>query len=158
MVPSMTIIYTANGPEVKGEKERTDNATIAVSPVSPTDSILLPTAADIGFKGWPKPKLINADPANLKAAVVGMYQRETPFGRKTRLTIDDTTLQVVSGPRTTTYSYKIIGQDEDGIILELTAPDTHPFEVVAAVTDNTLQIDADFPTPRSKRTSRAMPM
>jgi hypothetical protein len=41
-------IYTANGPEVAGEKERTGKPAIAASPVSTSDSILLPTAADIG--------------------------------------------------------------------------------------------------------------
>jgi hypothetical protein len=43
-------IYTAAGPEVKDEQAR-GTAVIGASPCSGTDSILLPTAADIGYKG-----------------------------------------------------------------------------------------------------------
>jgi hypothetical protein len=43
-------IYTANGPEVT-DPTRKGKAAIAASPADQMDSILLPTAADIGFKG-----------------------------------------------------------------------------------------------------------
>jgi hypothetical protein len=48
-------IYTANGDEIKGEKERTGKGTTIASPVGPSDSILLPTAADLGIQAQPEP-------------------------------------------------------------------------------------------------------
>jgi len=121
-------IYTANGPEVK-EQERKGDAVILASPVSFTDSILLPTAADVGFEGPPEPKpLMPAEVEQLKALFPGQYRL-----RRGHMTIDANTITVVAGPTTTKYAYKLLDADENGLTVELSAPDWPTRKVNAMV-------------------------
>ncbi len=132
-------IFTADGPELK-EPARTGKAAIAASPASPTDSILLPTQADIGYKPPPPPKpLTPAEVEKLKTMLPGQFDRQRP--RRATLTIDATTIRAVSGPTTTTYTYRIVDADQDGLSLELTAPDTPARRVGVMVLDKGVAFD-----------------
>jgi prepilin-type processing-associated H-X9-DG protein len=128
-------IYTANGPEVV-HPARAGQAAITASPVDQVDSILLPTATNIGFKPPNERKPVSdQDIAKLQATLIGTYARDGDAAHdKGRLTITDTTIQMVSGATMITYTYKIVGVEGDDIELEATAPDSPP-KVLTVTTD-----------------------
>lgn len=105
---------------------------IVGSPVGPNDSILLPTARDIGqvdekgrFIGaveWAKPTAQQADA--LRERIVGDYVQTAPNGPGATLRVTKDQLIASSGPITITFSYAIDGLSGAEAQLGLTAPQT----------------------------------
>ncbi|HEV2295673.1 MAG TPA: hypothetical protein VGR35_17630 [Tepidisphaeraceae bacterium] len=102
------------------------------SPVGPNDSILLPTARDIGqvdekggFVGaiqLAKPTAQQADAVRQK--IVGEYQQILPNGADATLTVTRDQLIASSGPITITFTYTIDGLSGSDMQLSLAAPQT----------------------------------
>lgn len=105
---------------------------IVGSPVGPNDSILLPTARDIGqvdekgnFIGapqWAKATPQQADV--LREKIVGEYEQTAPNGAAAALKVTKDQLIASSGPITITFGYAIGGLSGGEAQLNLTAPQT----------------------------------
>jgi prepilin-type processing-associated H-X9-DG protein len=104
---------------------------IVGSPEDADDTILLPTAADLGLKEedlfeklGAAAKPVNAENmAAVQARLVGKYQRGDTEA-KLNLEVTDQKITLSTGPVTLSYNYKPVQIDGDKISLELTAPDT----------------------------------
>jgi prepilin-type processing-associated H-X9-DG protein len=118
-------IFTAGGPEIEESGRKT--ATVIASPVSNTDSILLPTVADMDAV-FLTPEEIE----KLKKDLPGQYTAKM-HGYTAVLTIDGKTIQWTTGPLTVKYDYEITGTSGRGLKLKLTAPDTTRKAVVTLV-------------------------
>ena len=118
-------IYTAGGPEL-AEPGR-GVATVVMSSVSPTDSVLLPSAKEVGYVPPPPAKPMTA--AGRQAAAValrGTYAARFGLdGDPATLTVDQTTIRCETGPLTVKFDYTVTGDDGVGVIVKLTAPNTH---------------------------------
>lgn len=122
---------------------------IVGSPVGPDDSILLPTARDLG--------IVNADGALSEAAkkardsiignfmpgtaeelaaahekLIGSYTREEQ-GRKIKLQITKEKLTANSGPLFLIFDYKVDGVSKSASRLTLTAPNTEPTQIGVSI-------------------------
>jgi hypothetical protein len=108
------------------------------STTGPDDSILLPTAKDVGLtEAMLRPataKQFNAE--EKKAAqekLIGNYSR-VDGKSKVKMTIDEKKIVATQGPMTLTFNYAITGQDETGaVVLDLTAPDTKPETAIITI-------------------------
>jgi prepilin-type processing-associated H-X9-DG protein len=119
-----------------------DKALVVVGPpTGPDDSILLPTANDIGLtEKMLHPSVAKQFDAAEKSAaqekLVGSYTREDGKG-KAKMTIDEKKVAASQGPMTLTFDYAITGQDETGAyVLNLTAPDTKPITATVTITQD----------------------
>jgi prepilin-type processing-associated H-X9-DG protein len=121
-------IYTAGGPELTEPGRAT--AVIAASSVSPTDSILLPSMAEMAEK-----TLTPAEIDKLKLAIRGQYAT-TLHGYHAVLTVDDKTIGWVTGPLSVKYDYQVTGSQGQGLALKLTAPETVGTAVVTLNKDD----------------------
>ena len=134
-------IYTAGGPEIKAD-ERT-KAVITASPVSGTDSILLPTATDIGFKMRPHidQKPLSVDDRNkLKAAIEGKYAASED-GADASMTVDEKTITYVYGGASVQLDYEVIGGAGDTLVAKLTDAQMNKHQrATLELTDGELQI------------------
>jgi prepilin-type processing-associated H-X9-DG protein len=140
-------IFTAGGPEIDEPDRKT--AVVAASPTSSTDSILLPSVKDIG-----NAPLTAAEIDKLKQDIKGSYTT-TMHGYRALLTVDDKTIQWVTGPLTVKYDYKIAGAKGRGLLLNLTAPDTTSTAVASLKGDElrlemTGEFTLDFPWKRAE--------
>ncbi len=112
------------------------------SPVSDTDSILLPTAADIGFKI----KVFNGKPLSveerekLKLAIQGQYSATIKTG-EAELTIDDKSIKCAIRENPVQYSYEVIGGIGDTLVVKLTDIAQGKTERATMELDDTLQIE-----------------
>jgi len=139
-------IFTACGPEIFGHGR--GNAVFAASSSGRGDCILLPTAADIGFKGPPEAKPLTAEQLDkVKKDVQGVYEASYPYGRRTYhavLKVDDNKLISVIGAATVSYTYRVTGGDDDGLQLDLIGPgETDP--AVLSLNGDKLFIDSTLP-------------
>ena len=106
-------------------KGRTDpKAVIIASPIDGNDSILLPTAADIGQKIEPIDAATTAADAErakpMADKLVGEYGRY--FGEKlVKLRIDTQTIVAKGGPMTLEFQYKPVNFADGTLSLELNA-------------------------------------
>ncbi len=104
---------------------------IVGSPTSAEDSILLPTARDLGaadergnlIETQQLTPLTDAQKADLRKKIVGNYVREEG-GRRIRLQVTDEQLIASSGPVTVTLNYDATGSFGERVRLRLTAPET----------------------------------
>jgi prepilin-type processing-associated H-X9-DG protein len=124
-------IYTAGGPEIESDARKT--ATVMSSPVDRYDSILLPSLSDGSTPLTPE------QIAKLSKDIQGQYTTMM-HGYHAVLSIDDKTIQWMTGPLTVKYDYKITGADGQGLQLALTAPDTTA-TAVASLNDKDLHIE-----------------
>jgi hypothetical protein len=106
---------------------------IVGSPVGPDDTILLPTARDIGQvdeKGhllggakWERPTVQQA--AALKGKILGEYEQAAPNAPPATLKVTQDQLIAASGPITVTFTYAIDGVNAAGDLqVALAAPQT----------------------------------
>jgi prepilin-type processing-associated H-X9-DG protein len=109
-------IYTAAGPEITDAGRGT--AVVVAGATGPTDSILLPSLADVTEKALTKEEI-----DKMKLAIQGKYGT-TLHGYHAVLTVDDRTMQWITGPLSVKYSYEVAGSEGQGLRLNLTAPDT----------------------------------
>jgi prepilin-type processing-associated H-X9-DG protein len=115
-------IYTAGGPEIKADER--NKAVIAASSVSPSDSILLPTSADIGFKPAPtdsKP-LTAGQRDKLKSDIQGKYVAMIN-GVESPMTVDDKSIKYTVNNLTVEYDYEVIGGSGNTLVVKLVNPD-----------------------------------
>ena len=110
-------IYTAAGPELAGPGRGT--AVVRGSSASGTDSVLLPTATDVGYG----PPMDDEDHAKAVAAVRGTYAA-TIDGKRATLTVGDKAIACATGPVTIRFDYTVTGDNGLGLKLDLTAPET----------------------------------
>jgi prepilin-type processing-associated H-X9-DG protein len=142
-------IYTASGPELDDPNRK--QVAVVASPSDATDSILLPTAADIGYAGHPKLKdLTEAELTQMKKDVQGTYT--APFRGNTReaayftLTVDDKIIKCENGPLTILYNYQVIGTRDGGMLVALTAPKTKISALLSLEGKHlTIDMEGDFP-------------
>jgi hypothetical protein len=102
------------------------------SPVGPEDSILLPTARDIGqvdeqgnlvgAPKWTKPTAQQADA--LREKIAGEYEQRAPNGAAATLKVTKDQMVATSGPITITFGYAVDGILGADARLALTAPQT----------------------------------
>ena len=126
-------IFTAAGPEITEPNRKT--AVIASSPVSNTDSILLPTTADL------KQTILTPEElAKYSAHIKGRYTTKV-HGYTAVLTIDDKTVQWSTGPLTVKYDYTITSGTGAGLQMNLTAPDTTTTAVASLLKNDDLHLE-----------------
>jgi hypothetical protein len=125
-------IFTAAGPEITEPGRGT--AVLASSPVSPTDSILMPAATDITER-----TLTKAEIEKLTLAIRGKYGTIL-HGYHAVLSVDDKTIGWVTGPLSVQYTYEIAGAQGQGLLLNLTAPQTTA-KAVATLKNDDLHIE-----------------
>jgi len=130
-------IFTAAGPEIDEPGRKT--AVVVGSPVSNTDSVLLPSIADVGGAA-----LTTAEVEKLKKDIQGRYTTVI-HGYHAVLTVDDKTIQWVTGPLTVKYGYQVAGAQGSGVLLNLTAPDTTATAVASLKNDDLhLEMSGEF--------------
>lgn len=131
-------IYVS-GDAASGRKDA--KPAFSASPVDANDSILLPTAAEVGQKpefneteaGPSGPATKDAlgaiaDPAAAMKPFLGTYDRD-PAGHKMTMTLDEKHLRIAAGPMTINWDYRVLGTRNRETVLELTFPDWPSQEV-----------------------------
>lgn len=104
-------IFTFNGPEIEN---RTGPSGIVGSPADEKDSVLLPTAADVGFVAPPPiPDQPGPAPEALRAKLVGRYALTSQWPGQGLLVIDEKSITLTHGPATAVFEYDVIGLTED---------------------------------------------
>lgn len=148
-------------------KDRKDpKPAIAASPVDANDSILLPTAADVGQVVTMRDSLPPQDPTALLAKVRGAYHVDLP-GRTINLTVGDKTLKIKAGPTTTDLNFDVVGAADDVLSVLVSGEEVPPFSVTFQPHAGGLKIEgagpltADWKTgpstrPASMPTTRGM--
>jgi prepilin-type processing-associated H-X9-DG protein len=121
-------IYTAAGPEITEPGRGT--ALDAASSIGPTDSILLPSVTGLAGKTLTKLEI-----DKLKSEIKGKYGTIL-HGYHAVLTVDDKTIGWVTGPLSVKYDYVVAGSQGDGLLINLTAPDTTATAVVTLTKDD----------------------
>ena len=138
-------IFTAFGPVPGDEKQ--EKAVVVSSSRDGIDSILLPTAANIGYTGQPKLKpLSDSDLARMKKDILGNYSAPLHGKLGAVLTIEQDTIKCESGPLTILYHYEVAGTENGTMLLKLTASKTNETGSLTLEGKNlTLDITGDFP-------------
>jgi prepilin-type processing-associated H-X9-DG protein len=138
-------IYTANGPEEArrgaGGAEQA-KAAIVAPPVDANDSILLPTAADIGQTPQADLPIEPGDVASLQKDLLGTFGSRHE-GRPAVLNVDEKQMKVVSGPTTVTVNYKVLGTRGSATVIELSAEGMETSRAEVKRTPSTILIDGE---------------
>ncbi|MFT3788529.1 MAG: DUF1559 domain-containing protein [Tepidisphaeraceae bacterium] len=114
-------IFTARTSAFRGEKTLEAKPSVIVGPpIDGYDSVMLPTARDIGFvkPDGDKPKENGRPIDELRKMIVGKYVAPTVSADlQAHLTIDDQSLDWRAGPIVATFTYTVQGENEVGEIL-----------------------------------------
>jgi prepilin-type processing-associated H-X9-DG protein len=128
-------IFTAAGPEITGPGRGT--AVIVASSVDANDSILLPTAADVGYHPKAAGKPLTPEQRDaLTARLIGKYTG----GGEATLTIDAKTMHSTAGPDPVDYTYQVIGGTGDTLVCKITTGGTTQRATVSLDEDGELDI------------------
>lgn len=153
-------IYVANdgradGQARQGDRPRDGNPLIVASPADANDSILLPTAADVGADQPPTPVAEAKEAGPILARIKGTYTRVATMGDAARggppagtvtMTIDDATVSVAGpGGSKANYPFTLAGlRDERSIVLKLAGADAG--EADLTFVEDRLYVESDEPT------------
>jgi prepilin-type processing-associated H-X9-DG protein len=135
-------IFTAAGPEITGPGRGT--AVVVASSVDAADSVLLPTAADVGFHRRAAGKPLTPEQRDaLAAKLLGKY---TGGGDKT-LTIEAKTMHSTAGPDPVDFTYEVLGGSGETLVCKITAGGTTQRGTVSLDEDGGLEITLPEPDP-----------
>jgi prepilin-type processing-associated H-X9-DG protein len=144
-------IYTFNGSEVEG---RNGESAIVGPPADANDSVMLPTAADVGFKAPPPPPPDQPfDAAAATKKLAGKYVAEEAFGPRpvgATLQITDNTITLTDTALRLSYEYRVSEESDPAAgeyVLELLV-DGKPHVMIGVRTeDGGVSVEVEHETP-----------